>query len=745
MSKLLIVESPAKAKTIRKYLGKGFQVLASVGHVRDLPARRLSVDTRHDFEPKYEIIEGKEKIIEELKNASKSSEKVYLATDPDREGEAISWHLSYILGLDSNKKNRVTFNEITKSGIEHGMSRPRKIDMDLVNAQKARRILDRLVGFKLSPFVSRKIRGALSAGRVQSVAVRVIVDRETDIKKFVPKEYWTIDATLSSKGKKDFNASFYGENKKKLELSNKEQVDAILKEIEKEDFIVDSVRKGSRKRSPSPPFNTSSMQQEASKNLGFTSKRTMQIAQGLYEGVELKDYGLTGLITYMRTDSLRISDDAISLAREYISTTYGKEYIPETVRRFKTRANVQDGHEAIRPTNVKLSPEIVKSSLKPEQYKLYKLIWTRFIKSQMAECIQDTISASITAGNYLFKASGYTVKFRGFTILSPEIKESDLKKMELPALKKGDILKSKKISPSQHFTEPPARYTEASLIKALEENGIGRPSTYAATISTILTREYVYKDGKNLVPTELGEVLTDFMKKYFPDIVNIKFTAEMEKNLDEIEGGHEDWRELLHDFYENFKSTFKKASEALENKRINLKSDQTDIKCDKCGKLMVVKSNRYGKFLACSGYPDCKNIKRMIVENGVIKPETGEISDTPCPNCGKNMLVRFGRYGKFLACPDYPECKGTARIHEKVPGKCPKCGKSLVRRMTKKRLYFYGCSKYPNCDFISWDEPTDNNCPKCSKTLFKKKGKKNILYCTNENCGYKAENSEVTN
>ena len=739
MSKLVIVESPAKAKTIKKYLGKDYKILASVGHVRDLPAKGLSVNTRKNFEPKYEIIEGKEKVIEELKKNSENSEKVYLATDPDREGEAISWHLAYILGLDSNKKNRVTFNEITKNGVTNGMKHPRKIDMDLVNAQQARRILDRLVGYKLSPFVSRKIRGGLSAGRVQSVAVRIIVDREKEIKDFVPEEYWTLDALFNLPKKKILEASFYGKDNKKMPLENKETVDGIISDLSDAVYKIKSTRKSKRKKLPSPPFTTSTMQQEASKNLGFTSKRTMQIAQSLYEGIEIKDVGLTGLITYMRTDSLRISDDAINSARDYIGTTFGKDYLPEKPRHYKSKASAQDGHEAIRPTNINFDPETIKTSLKPEQYRLYKLIWQRFLKSQMADCIHDTVSASIEAKDYIFKASGYTVSFKGFTILSPEVKEEKIKNEVLFTLKNGDILNLKELLPAQHFTEPPARYTEASLIKALEENGIGRPSTYAATISTILAREYVGKDGKNLFPTELGTVVVDLMKKHFKNIVDVKFTAQMESNLDLVEEGKEEWTALLKNFYDDFKVTLKKATEDTKDVKISLASDKTDIKCEKCGKPMVVKSNRYGKFLGCSGYPDCKNIKRMIIEDGEIKPETNEISDTPCPNCGKNMIVKFGRYGKFLACPDYPDCKGTGKIKENIPGKCPKCGKDLVRRLSKRKRYFYGCSAYPKCGFISWDEPLEENCPNCNKTLFKKKGKKSVIYCQNEECGYRKE------
>ena len=688
MSNLVIVESPAKAKTIKKYLGKDFEVIASMGHVRDLPSARLSVDVKKDFAPKYEIIKGKEKLVEELKKLASKSDKVYLATDPDREGEAISWHLAYILGLDMNDTNRVEFNEITKTGVENGMNNPRAVNIDLVNAQQARRILDRLVGYKLSPFVSQKIRRGLSAGRVQSVAVRIIVDRENEIRAFVPEEYWSIDAKLVPKGaRKAFSASFYGsEDGKKIEIKSKEQADKILADLDGADYIVTKVKNGTRKKSPVPPFITSTLQQEASRKLSFQSRRTMRVAQELYEGVDIDGIGATGLITYMRTDSLRISKDAMNEAASFITDKYGKNYLPSKPRFFKSRNNAQDGHEAIRPTSVNLTPDKVKNNLTTDQYKLYKLIWERFLASQMADCIQKTTQVDIQANNYLFKASGYRVDFDGFTVLYVESKdEAEAKTSELPPLEKDMPLKLKEIVPNQHFTQPPARFTEASLIKALEEYGIGRPSTYAATITTIVGREYVKREGKTLHPTELGEALSNLMKERFPKIVNVKFTAQMEQDLDTVENGDVEWVQLLNTFYGDFEKTLKKAKTDMEGVKIQLKEDQTDIVCDKCGKLMVVK---------------------------------------------------VGRYGKFIACPGWPECKNIIPYTEKVGVSCPDCGSDVIIRRTKKGKIFYGCSSFPKCNFMSWNEPTNEKCPQCGGMLFKKKGKKETLYCSKEGCGY---------
>ena len=678
MSNLVIVESPAKAKTIKKYLGSDYEVVASMGHVRDLPKARLSVDIKNGFAPKYDIIKGKEKLVKELKSLAEQSDNIYLATDPDREGEAISWHLAYILGLPEDYCNRVEFNEITKTGVQNGMSNPREINIDLVNAQQARRILDRLVGYKLSPFISQKIRRGLSAGRVQSVALRIIVDRENEIRKFKPEEYWSIDAKFIPKGsRKTFAASLYSDKNGKIKIRNQEQADKIEADLKDADYTVTKVRHGTRKKSPAPPFITSTLQQEASRKLGFQSRRTMKVAQELYEGVEIQGMGATGLITYMRTDSLRISNVAIAEVTDYIGKTYGSDYLPDKPRFYKSRKNAQDGHEAIRPSMPGLEPDKIKSSLTSDQYKLYKLIWSRFTASQMADCIQKTTQADIEANGYTFKASGYYVDFPGFTALYVESKdEAEEKSTQLPPLEKDMPVRCKELKKNQHFTQPPARYTEASLIKTLEEYGIGRPST---------SREYVKREAKTLVPTELGEAITTLMKERFPDIVNVKFTAEMEEELDSVESGDVQWVELLDGFYGDFENTLKDAKKDMEGVKIKLKEDETDLICDKCGRQMVVKVGRYGKFIACPGYPECKNIVKFVEKTGV-----------PCPKCGGDIIVKH----------------------------------------TKSKRVFYGCSNYPNCDFVSWNEPVNEKCPNCGEILFKKKGKKPTVFCAKEGCGF---------
>lgn len=690
MKNLLIVESPAKAKTIKKYLGKNYEVVASMGHVRDLPEKRLSVDVKNNFEPKYAVIKGKDKLVKELKEKAKKADNVLLATDPDREGEAISWHLAYILKLNLDEKNRVTFNEITKTGVQSGIKEPRVVDINLVDAQQARRILDRLVGYKLSPFLSQKIHKGLSAGRVQSVALRMIVDREEEIRSFKPKEYWSIDAQFIPKGlKKSFSAAFYGNKDGKIEIENETQANEILVQTKDAEYEVYKLKKGKRRKFSAPPFITSTLQQEASRKLNFAAKRTMKVAQELYEGVEIPGTGAVGLITYMRTDSLRISESAISDAREYILNKWGKKYLPDKPRVFKTKKTAQDGHEAIRPTMPNMEPDSLKASLSSDQYKLYKLIWERFTASQMANCIQSTTQVDIISKNkweYIFKASGYTVDFDGFTVLYTEGQDTKEEKAKaLPDLEEKMALKLKDINPNQHFTEPPARYTEASLIKALEEYGIGRPSTYASIISTITSREYVKKKEKALHPTELGEVVTKLMKEHFSKIVNLKFTAQMENNLDEIEEGKNNWVKTLEEFYGDFVKVLDKAKKDMEGVKITLKEDETDEVCDKCGKPMVIKYGRFGKFIACSGYPECKNIKKIINKIGV---------------------------------------------------NCPKCSGEVIMRKSKRGRVFYGCNNYPKCDFVSWDEPTKEKCPKCGEILFKKNTKKLKIYCQNKDCGY---------
>ncbi len=607
MSNLVIVESPAKAKTIQKYLGKGYDVIASMGHVRDLPKSKLGVDVEHDFEPKYMDMKGKEDVIKQLKAHAKKCDQIYLATDPDREGEAISWHIAQMLHLDMNANNRVEFNEITRSGIQAGMAHPHKIDMDLVNAQQARRILDRLVGYKLSPFLWKKVRRGLSAGRVQSVAVRLVVDRENEIRAFQPQEYWSIDAKLiAPPSRKVFAAKLVAVDGKKVdktEIANKEQADALLARLQQANFVVEAVKKRVTKKHPAAPFITSTLQQDASYRLGFQSKRTMKVAQELYEGVEIDGMGAVGLITYMRTDSLRISDEAKQAAATYISDTYGASYLPEQPRVYKSKKNAQDAHEAVRPSMPNLTPERVKTSLTADQYKLYKLIWERFIASQMADALMDTVSVDIDADSCKFKATGSTVKFDGFTVLYEESKDAKAENKNLPELEKAQKLTVKSLEGNQHFTQPPARYTEASLIKALEENGIGRPSTYAPTITTITSRQYVEREGKQLKPTVLGEVTTDLMKEHFQNIVDAKFTAKMESDLDDVERGEKDWVCALDDFYKDFSKTLATAEEKMEGKRVKVPDEETDVVCDQCGRNMVIKIGRFGRFLACPGIP----------------------------------------------------------------------------------------------------------------------------------------------
>ena len=685
MSKLVIVESPAKAKTIKKYLGKDYEVIASMGHIRDLPKTLLGVDVDKGFRPRYVDIPGKTALIRQLKTAAAQSEQVYLATDPDREGEAISWHLATLLGLPTDRENRITFNEITRSGVTTGMAAPRKLDMNLVNAQQARRILDRIVGYKLSPFLWKKVRKGLSAGRVQSATVSLVVSRENEIRAFVSEEYWTLDALLSVTEKgKTFPAKFYGTVNEKIKITDGEQAEKILEALKNATYVADKVKSGTRRVAPAPPFTTSTMQQEANRKLNFSSRRTMKAAQELYEGVELEGIGAMGLITYMRTDSLRISDEARAAGNEYIRSAYGADYLPSKARVFKTKGNAQDAHEAIRPSVPSMTPEQVKNSLTSDQYRLYKLIWERFIASLMADQIQNTCQVDITAGEYLFKASGYTVKFEGHTALYVEGKdEKDDDNKPLPVIKQGDTLFCREIAGNQHFTQPPARYTEATLIKTMEENGIGRPSTYAPTVSTVLARDYVEREGKSIKPTNLGEVVTNLMEKQFPEIVDLDFTAHMEKQLDGVENGKADWVGVLDDFYGGFAQSLKKAEQDLEKVKV---------------------------------------------------PEIE--SDEVCEICGRRMVVKTGRYGKFLACPGYPECKNTKRIVETAPGSCPKCGGVLVGKKSRGGRKFFGCSNYPKCDFATWNEPTNEVCPQCGKTLFRKKGKNGGLVCQTEGCNY---------
>lgn len=634
--KLIIVESPAKANTIKKFLGGSYKVMASMGHIRDLPKSKIGVDIEHDFEPEYINIRGKGDLIKSLKKEAKNASKVYLATDPDREGEAIAWHLSHILEIPENSVCRVTFNEITKETVQKSIKEPRKIDMNLTDAQQARRVLDRIVGYKISPILWKKVKRGLSAGRVQSVAVKLIVDREEEIEKFIPQEYWNIYAILiEPNSNKKFEAKFYGKDGKKLEINNKEEVEEILKQIQNGKYIVDDVKKGEKKRTPAPPFTTSTMQQESSRKIGFTLKKTMSVAQGLYEGVKVAERGTVGLITYMRTDSTRISEEARHAAKNYIEETYGKQYYEN--RYYKTKQNSQDAHEAIRPTYIDLTPEKIKNDLTPDQLKLYRLIYNRFIASQMSAAVYDTVSATINVNSYNFKASGQTLKFKGFMTLYVETldNEQEEKDETIPELIIGQEVIKENLDPKQSFTEPPPRYTEASLVKALEEKGIGRPSTYSPTITTILERHYIQKEQKQLVPTELGKVVNTLLTENFTDIINVEFTAKIEEDFDEIAEGKEPWKNVIRQFYGPFEKEVEKVDKELEH--VKLEDEVTDIPCDKCGRMMVIKYGRYGKFLACPGYPECKNAK-PIVEN----------IDVPCPVCGSKVQVRKTKRGKSI-------------------------------------------------------------------------------------------------
>ena len=688
---LVIVESPAKARTIERYLGGDYKVVASMGHLRDLPKNTMGVDIEHDFEPNYQPVKGREDVIGDLRKAAKKANTVYLATDPDREGEAISWHLKELLDLPNDKARRVTFNEITKKVVQEGIANPRDIDQDLVDAQQARRILDRIVGYKLSPLLWRKIRKGLSAGRVQSVATRMVLDREREIQSFKPEEYWYLTATLETEKNESFTAQFHGTERKKLELHSEEEVEKIVQAVEGKPFTVSSVKHGKKQRSPSPPFITSTLQQEASRRLGMTPRRTMSIAQQLYEGVDIEGEGTVGLITYMRTDSLRLSEDALAAAGDFIRNHYGEEFYPGKPRRFKAGSNAQDAHEAIRPSIPELTPERVRKSLTGEQYRLYRLIWGRFTASQMANAVYDNITADNLCEGYVFRAYYSKLAFPGYTAVYEDNREDDSSdndenggRKPLPELTEGQSVGCKKLDREQHFTTPPARYSEATLIRAMEEKGIGRPSTYAPTITTITAREYVVKEGKYLRPTPLGETVTTLMEERFPDIVDVKFTARMEDDLDKVEEGEANWRGVLSQFYNGFSQSLDQAEAALEGVHIKV--------------------------------PD-------------------EVSSEICPKCGKNLVVKSGRFGRFLACPGYPDCSFTMPIVVEMPGKCPKCGSRILKRTSRKGYPYYACEKGAECGFMSWDVPTKDTCPSCGKTMFKLSGKgQRKPFCINEEC-----------
>jgi len=685
---LVIVESPAKSKTIKKFLGSNYKISASMGHIRDLPKSQFGIDVDNNFEPKYITIRGKSDLIKALKKDAKAAKKIYLATDPDREGEAISWHLANLIPDEADKIQRVTFNEITEKAVKNAIKNPREIDMNLVNAQQARRVLDRIVGYKISPILWRKVHKGLSAGRVQSVALRLIVDRENEIDNFTPEEYWSLMAELlPKKAKKAFKAKFYGTPDKKIEIHSKEEMDKIVAELADAKYVVKSIKEGEKKRNPAPPFITSTLQQDASRKYGFSTSKTMMIAQQLYEGLDIEGHGTIGLITYMRTDSTRIADVARDAAHDIIVKKFGNEYYPEKPRVYKSKKSAQDAHEAIRPSYPEIEPASIKSSLKPDQFKLYKLIWERFIASQMESAVYNTLGVDITADKYLFKANGSTIKFPGYMALYTEgLEEGETEEKDtlLPELTENETLTNKGLLPEQHFTEPPPRFSEASLVKALEEKGIGRPSTYSPTISTIIARNYVEREKKILLPTELGKVVTELLKEHFTDIMDISFTANLEKELDEVEEGTADWVELIRKFYD----PFAKILEIAETKigKVELKDEESDVPCDKCGRMMVIKQGRFGKFLACPGFPECRNTKAIVEDTGA---------------------------------------------------KCPKCGNRVVVRKSKKGRKFFACENSQECGFMTWDTPTKENCPNCGSFLGKRYSKKGNQYiCSNEACGY---------
>ncbi len=686
--KLVIVESPAKASTITKFLGKNYTVMASMGHVRDLPKSQLGVDIENDYEPKYITIRGKGELLGSLRKEAKNADHIYLATDPDREGEAISWHLMTALNLDDDKTDRITFNEITKDAVEKSIKNARGIDMNLVNAQQARRVLDRIVGYPVSNLLWQKVKGRLSAGRVQSAALKMICDREDEIRSFIPEEYWSVSAFVTDASNNEFEAKFYGTKESKIELKSSEDTDKVLEAVENSDFIVKEVKKSEKIRRPYPPFTTSTLQQEASKYLNFTAQKTMMLAPQLYEGVEIKGEGTVGLVSYIRTDSVRISDEAYGQVTEYIKENIGENYIPEERNIYKTKKTAQDAHEAIRPTYSSRTPDSLKPSLSNDQFKLYRLIWERFVSSQMAPAVYETMAVSIDAGGYVFKINASAIKFKGFLEVYNRVEETE-NIIKFPKITENCALKIKEVVPEQHFTQPPARYTDASLIKTMEELGIGRPSTYAPILATIIARHYVTKEKKAIYPTELGEIVNDIMKNYFPEIVNISFTAEMEAELDRVEDGSDEWKKVIRDFYPMFKKQLDNAMEKLE--KIEIKDEESDVVCEKCGRRMVIK---------------------------------------------------VGRYGKFLACPGYPECNNAKPYYESADVDCPKCGGKILKKKSKKGRTYYGCEHNPECDFVSWDKPAKEKCPRCGAYMVEK-GKDPVkLVCSDQQCGFVTEKKE---
>lgn len=749
MANLVILESPAKANTVKGYLGPNYKVIASKGHIRDLPKSTLGIDVENGFLPHYINIRGKGDVIKELKREAKGAKKIFIATDPDREGEAIAWHIATQLGIPEGKACRVTFNEITKSVVKEAIKSPRCINMDLVNSQQARRILDRLVGFNLSQVLWKNVGSGLSGGRVQSVATRIIVEREKEIAEFVPQEYWTLDAHLTDCSGQELRCHYFGNANGRVRLSCEAEARAVEAAVSGGIFRVVSVKHAEKVKSPAPPFTTSTLQQEASKKLGFPSHKTMKIAQELYDGLNLGHElgGVQGLITYMRTDSTRISEGAMSAAREYILANLGAEFLPEEPKIYKSKNSAQDAHEAVRPSNVYLTPAAVKKMLSLDQYKLYKLIWERFIACQMQAAVLDTVSVDIENSGYIFKTGGQVMKFVGYMAVyehsedDSESGEDDEDMSTLPTVKENDILGAESVEKKQHYTEPPARYTEASLIKFLEENGIGRPSTYAPIISIIIARDYVRRDGKSLVGTQLGEITTDFMKKHFPEIVDYEFTAEMEAGLDSIENNENTIVGLIGGFYKKFEEELKRAGESGEEKlAAKIPVAESEYECPNCGKKMIYKTGRFGRFLACPDYPACKSTV-AVDKNGVpVKPKekTVTLADFKCELCGGDVVVRNGRYGEFYACSNYPGCKFTKQKITDIGVSCPICGGNIVSRHTKDRSVFYSCGNYPECDFSSWDRPLDEKCPDCGEMLYYRRTRKAVI-CKNKGCEYRRD------
>lgn len=767
--KLVVIEGAGKVKTVEKYLGKGYKVFATKGHIRDLPARTLAVNVKKNFEPRYEILPDKKETVEELKKLASKSDEIYLATDPDREGEAISWHIANVLGLDEKAPVRVEFNEISQKAVQKGLSHPREINLNLVDAQQARRVLDRLVGYKVSPVLCKKIQSNLSAGRVQSVTLRLIVEREREIRAFKPEEYWPFWSIVKSDSGMNVKLSLATLNKKKLTLKSKEEVDKTIDALQGRDYVVTKVKKTVTKSHAPAPFITSSMQQDALNKLGMTLQQTSSAAQALYEGVDIPGEGKIALITYIRTDSTRVSPDAIAAAREFISEKFGSDYVPEKPNYYASKKSAQDAHEAIRPITLTRTPESLKDVLNKYHYKLYKLIYERFMASQMSEAKYNSVSVEVTAGDYGFKVNGKTPLFKGYTAVYSayvdESKEDDEQNIKLPEMNEGDVLSLIEHKYEQKFTKPPTRYTEASLVKLMEEKGIGRPATYVPTVTLLGTRHYIEKDGKYLVPTKLGEEVTDMLVRYFPDIMDVKFTANMEEKLDDIEYGGKVWQNVVGEFYDGFED--KIAAANGDSFSLKAADEVSNVKCDKCGAFMVIRNGKFGKFLACPNYPKCKNTKPIeVLTGGEAKPQTDgdsfslrpssgsvapEEKSTPeatgevCEKCGRPMVLRKGRYGNFLACSGYPECKnirnltGTKSETDGDYGKCPKCGKPLKKIVTKKAT-FYGCTGYPDCSFTSFDPVAEEKCPECGAyTVVKELKNGKFIKCSNKDCGYKRE------